>query len=236
MLQVNGLKVSYGNIKAVQNVSLQVNKGQIVCLIGPNGAGKTTTLRAISGLLPVLDGTILLDGDNLVGMAPHNIAKKGVIPVPEGREIFPSLTVRENLEIGAYLENDPIRKQQNFHKVLDLFPELKDRLKDMGGNLSGGQQQMLAIGRALMANPRILLMDEPSMGLAPMLVDRIFEAIDNISKDGTTILLVEQNANIALQYADYAYLIEHGEVVLKDKAKNLLGNQNLVLAYFGGEN
>ncbi|UOF88869.1 ABC transporter ATP-binding protein [Fodinisporobacter ferrooxydans] len=233
MLSIHNLKVSYGNIVAVHNISLQVRNGQIVCLIGPNGAGKTTTLRAISGLLPISGGSITLNEIDLLKKQPHQIAKAGIIPVPEGRGIFPQLTVKENLEMGAYLEDSPKRKRNNLERVFTLFPELVERLNHWGGNLSGGQQQMLAIGRALMANPKILLMDEPSMGLAPIVVERIFQAISKI-RDGTTILLVEQNANLALQYADYAYVLEHGEVVLQGSAQSLLDTEDLVSAYFGG--
>lgn len=234
MLSIDSLKVNYGNITAVRNVSLEVEKGQVVCLIGPNGAGKTTTMRSISGLVPASGGSILFEGREIRGIPPHEIAKSGIIPVPEGRGIFPRLTVKENIEMGAYLEQDKNRRLRNFDRVADLFPELKERLNQWGGTLSGGQQQMLAIGRALMANPKILLMDEPSMGLAPMLVERIFQVIGEISRSKTTILLVEQNANMALQYADFAYVIEHGEVVMKDRSSALIGNKDLVSAYFGG--
>jgi len=234
MLKVKNLKVSYGNIVAVKDVSFEVGSGQLVCLIGPNGAGKTTILRAISGVEPVLEGKIEFEGSDLTNNPPYEIARSGLISVPEGRKILPYLSVKDNLEVGAFLEKNKERKKNNYEKVLSMFPELKAKLNQMGGTLSGGQQQMLAIGRALMANPKLMLMDEPSMGLAPKLVSEIFDGITKMKSEGKTILLVEQNAHAALRLADYAYVLERGQIGLSDVGEKLLNNKEVILSYLGG--
>lgn len=234
MLEVKNLEVRYGNIVAVRDMSLVIDDGQAVCLVGSNGAGKTTTMSTISGLLKPAAGQILLDGEDITGLPPHVIARKGLIPVPEGRHIFAKLTVNENLIMGAFSLTDRKTQNENFEKAMELFPELKTRLKQYGGTLSGGEQQMLAIGRALMANPKILLLDEPSMGLAPIVVNRIFDAIRKIKSEGVTIFLVEQNAKKALGIADFGYVVERGEIVLKDTGANLMVNEDVAKAYLGG--
>lgn len=234
MLTVKNIQVSYGNIVAVRDVSFSVAVGQIVCLVGPNGAGKTTTLRALSGLVPIKEGHVELEGVGLTNKPAYEIARAGLVPVPEGRRIFSRLSVKDNLVMGAYTEKDAKRQTHNYEKVLSLFPELKERLNQFGGTLSGGEQQMLAIGRALMANPKVLLLDEPSMGLAPIIVEKIFAIIKEIQNEGTTVLLVEQNANMALQIADYAYVLERGSIVLQDTGKAMLQNEAVILSYLGG--
>lgn len=234
MLKIENLEVRYGNIIAVRDMSFYVEDGQAVCLVGSNGAGKTTTLNAVSGLLKPYSGSIKLDDEEIGGLPPHIIARKGLIPVPEGRKIFAKLSVLENLIMGAYSVSDKKRRDSNMEMGMELFPELKTRLKQYGGTLSGGEQQMLAIARALMASPKILLMDEPSMGLAPIVVDRIFDAIRKIKAEGVTIFLVEQNAKKALNIADYGYVVERGQVVLKDSGKSLLKNGDVAKAYLGG--
>jgi branched-chain amino acid transport system ATP-binding protein len=234
MLKISNLQVKYGNIIAVHDISFKVDKGQIVCLVGPNGAGKTTTMRTISGLLKPANGSIILEEQELTKMQPYDIAKLGLIPVPEGRRIFAKLTVKENLIMGTFARKSGKNLNKNIDKVMGLFPELKARMKQYGGTLSGGEQQMLTIGRALMANPKIMLMDEPSMGLAPIIVNKIFNTIKEIQKEGTTILLVEQNANKALEIADYAYVIERGKIILEDKGSEMLKNEMVVKAYLGG--
>lgn len=234
MLKIENLEVRYGNIIAVQDMSFYIEKGQAVCLVGSNGAGKTTTMNTIMGLLKPHGGSIKLGDEEIGGLPPHEIAKKGLIPVPEGRRIFAKLSVRENLLMGGYSIADKAKAQQNMEMGLELFPELKTRMKQYGGTLSGGEQQMLAIARALMASPQILLMDEPSMGLAPIVVDRIFDAIRKIKTQGVTIFLVEQNAKKALNVADYGYVVERGRVVLKDTGKSLLKNEDVAKAYLGG--
>lgn len=234
MLQIDNIQVRYGNIIAVNEVTFKINEGQIVCLVGSNGAGKTTTMNAISGLLRVSKGSIKLDDIEITGLPAHTIARLGLIPVPEGRRIFAKLTVYENLIMGSYAIKNKLKISNSLEMVLSLFPELKYRFKQYGGTLSGGEQQMLAIGRALMGNPKVLLMDEPSMGLAPIVVNRIFEAIARIKSEGVTIFLVEQNANKALGIADYAYVVERGRITLSDTGKALLKNQEVVNAYLGG--
>lgn len=234
MLAIEKIQVKYGNIIAVNDISLEIQEGQIVCLVGSNGAGKTTTMNAISGLVKISSGSIKLDGVDISNKPVHVIARTGLIPVPEGRKIFAKLTVYENLVMGAYTIKNQSEIKNNLAIVLKLFPELESRFKQFGGTLSGGEQQMLAIGRALMGSPRILLMDEPSMGLAPIVVNRIFEAISKIKREGVTIFLVEQNAKKALAIADYAYVVERGRITMSDSGKALLNNQEVVNAYLGG--
>jgi branched-chain amino acid transport system ATP-binding protein len=233
ILEVENVHTYYGHIHALKGVSVNVDKGEIVTLIGANGAGKSTTLKTISGLLKPRQGRIELEGEDLTRYRPHEIVAKGVVQVPEGRRVFGRLTVVENLEMGAFALNDPRQIQSNLEKVLKLFPRLEERRKQLAGTLSGGEQQMLATGRALMANPRVLLLDEPSMGLAPVLVDSIFDTIRQLHAAGTTILLVEQNARIALQVASRGYVLQTGVVVLNDTAENLRQNEMVRKAYLG---
>ena len=235
MLEINDVHTYYGNIHALKGISLSVEQGEIVTLIGANGAGKTSTLRAISGLLPPRQGTIQLDGEDLAGYEAHEIVYKRVAMVPEGRGVFAKLTVSENLEMGAFTRNDRDGIRRDFELVYNLFPRLKERRSQVAGTLSGGEQQMLATGRALMANPRLMLMDEPSMGLAPILVESIFDTIQQINKEGTTILLVEQNALMALSIANRGYVLQTGEIVVKDTAANLQNNEMVQKAYLGQE-
>jgi len=233
MLEVENVQAYYGNIHALKNLSLEVDKGEIVSLIGGNGAGKSTTLRTISGLLRPRQGSVRLDGEELTRLRPHQIVIKGVVQVPEGRRIFGRLTVIENLEMGAFACKDQQLNKKNMSRVFQLFPRLEERKEQVAGTLSGGEQQMLAMGRALMANPEVLLLDEPSMGLAPVLVDSIFETIGQLHAGGTTILLVEQNARMALQVAGRGYVIQTGVVVLSDLAENLRKNEMVRKAYMG---
>ncbi|HOP55411.1 MAG TPA: ABC transporter ATP-binding protein [bacterium] len=232
MLKIEGIDVYYGVIRALKEVSLTVNDGEIVTLIGANGAGKTTTLRTISGLIRPKKGTVTFDGQDLTRMAPNEIAGLGILQVPEGRRVFSNLTVMENLLMGAYLRRDDISRELDW--VFSLFPRLKERQKQKAGTLSGGEQQMLAISRALMGKPRVILLDEPSLGLAPLLVLNIFETIKEINGQGVTILLVEQNAYMALQIAHRAYVIETGRVVMEGTGKELLNNDAVKKAYLGG--
>jgi branched-chain amino acid transport system ATP-binding protein len=233
LLEVDNIHTYYGNIHALKGVSLKVRKGEIVTLIGANGAGKTTTLRTISGLLKPRVGHVKFEGEDIGDYAAHELVYKGVAMVPEGRGVFAKLTVAENLDMGAFSrkDNDKIREDRNH--VYELFPRLAERHRQVAGTLSGGEQQMLATGRAMMARPRLLLMDEPSMGLAPILVDGIFDAIEQINKEGTTILLVEQNASMALQIADRGYVLQTGEIVLSDRCSNLVKNSEIQKAYLG---
>jgi len=233
LLEVENVHTYYGQIHALKGVSLTVDKGEIVTLIGANGAGKSTLLKTTSGLLRPRQGSIRLDGEDLTQYPPHGIVAKGVVQVPEGRRVFGRLTVTENLEMGAFAISDQKLIDTNLERVFTLFPRLKERCKQVAGTLSGGEQQMLAMGRALMANPRVLLMDEPSMGLAPVLVDSIFETIRQLNADGTTILLVEQNARMALQVASRGYVLQSGVVVLSDSAENLHQNELVRKAYLG---
>ncbi|BDG37321.1 MULTISPECIES: ABC transporter ATP-binding protein [Anoxybacillaceae] len=234
MLKVESIDVFYGNIQALKGVSLEVKNGEIVTLIGANGAGKSTLLKTISGLLKPKQGDILYEGTSIAGKAAQTIVKQGISHVPEGRRIFANMTVEENLELGAFLRKDKQEIQQDFEKVYHLFPRLYERRKQLAGTLSGGEQQMLAIGRSLMARPRLLLLDEPSMGLAPLLVKTIFRIIEEINSFGTTILLVEQNAHMALSVADRAYVIESGRVVLSGTAQELNASEQVKKAYLGG--
>ena len=235
MLEVQNVHAYYGKIHALKNVSIHIDKGEIVTLIGANGAGKSTTLRTMSGLLKPREGTIRLNGEDLTRYKPHEIVTKGIIQVPEGRRIFGQLTVMENLDMGAFTCRDSKLTEENFDRVFTLFPRLKERSRQVAGTLSGGEQQMLAMGRAMMANPEILLLDEPSMGLAPVLVDSIFDTIKQLHSSGTTILLVEQNARMALQVASRGYVMQTGEVVLDDSA-DLLRENEMVRKVYMGEN
>ena len=234
MLKVDNLEVAYGNIKAIKGISLEVNQGEIVTLIGSNGAGKSTTLRAISGILKPRGGSITFNGERIDGVEGHEIVAKGICQSPEGRRIFPRMTVDENLDLGAFLRNDKSAIAADRERVLELFPRLQERIDQKAGTMSGGEQQMLAVGRALMGSPKLLLLDEPSMGLAPVLVDMIFETIEKINKQGTTILLVEQNALAALNVADRAYVLESGSIKMSGKAKDLISNDEVTKAYLGG--
>jgi len=233
LLEVENVHTYYGQIHALKGVSLTVDQGEIVTLIGANGAGKSTLLKTTSGLLRPCGGSIRLNGEDLTQYPPHEIVAKGVVQVPEGRRVFGRLTVTENLEMGAFAISDQKLIKKNLERVFHLFPRLKERYKQVSGTLSGGEQQMLAMGRALMANPHVLLMDEPSMGLAPVLVDGIFETIRQLHVGGTTILLVEQNARMALQVADRGYVLQSGAVVLSDSAENLRQNEMVRKAYLG---
>jgi branched-chain amino acid transport system ATP-binding protein len=231
LLRIEGLHVSYGRIEALRGVALDVNDGEIVTLLGANGAGKTTTLRTVSGLLHPTAGSVTFDGQRIDGLKAHEIVALGISHVPEGRRVFPRMTVIENLKMGAYLRRGSLT--DDLERVFNLFPVLKDRRTQDGGTLSGGEQQMLAIGRALMGKPRLLLLDEPSMGLAPLIVTRIFEILGEINTQGTTILLVEQNAAQALQLAGRGYVLETGAVVLNDNADALLSDDRVRSAYLG---
>jgi branched-chain amino acid transport system ATP-binding protein len=234
MLKIDNLEVAYGNIKAIKGISLEVNEGEIVTLIGSNGAGKSTTLRAISGILKPRSGSIIFNGERIDGIEGHDVVAKGICQSPEGRRIFPKMSVDENLDLGAFLRNDKAGIAADRERVLDLFPKLRERIDQKAGTMSGGEQQMLAVGRALMGSPKLLLLDEPSMGLAPVLVDMIFETIEKINKQGTTILLVEQNALAALNVADRAYVLESGSIKMSGKAADLISNDEVTKAYLGG--
>ncbi|TSA20234.1 MAG: ABC transporter ATP-binding protein [Actinomycetales bacterium] len=234
LLEVKDLKVSYGSIMAVKGLSLTVNEGEIVTLIGSNGAGKSTTLRTISGLLKPVSGSIVFKGQEIAGKAGHDIVALGLCQSPEGRRIFPRMSVRENLDLGAFLRNDKVAIEADRERVLDLFPRLRERYEQKGGTMSGGEQQMLAVARALMGAPKLLLLDEPSMGLAPVLVDMIFETIIKIREQGITILLIEQNAAAALDVADRAYVLESGLIKMSGKASDLAKDEAVTKAYLGG--
>jgi len=232
MLEVTNLHVSYGEIRALKGVSFRVGQGEVVALLGNNGAGKTTTLRAISGLLAPREGDVMFEGGSLVGIASHAIVRRGVTHVPEGRRIFNRLSVLENLEMGAFTRTDPAVRE-DIDRVFSIFARLQERRTQVAGTLSGGEQQMLAIGRALMAKPRLLLLDEPSMGLAPVLVEQIFETVQAINRQGVTILLVEQNAAMALSIAGRGYVLETGGIVLEGSARDLADNPEVRRAYLG---
>ena len=235
MLKIRNLNTYYGAIHALKGIDLDVPEGKIVTLVGSNGAGKSTTVLSVTGILKVAEGSVFeLNGENIANMGPHKIVKRGVSLSPEGREVFPSLTVEENLRLGAF----PVRNQKKligdgYERVCQLFPRLKERLKQQAGTLSGGEQQMLAIGRSLMGNPKLLLLDEPSLGLAPNLVKLIFDLIRDINRQGVTILLIEQNANMALKVADYGYVLETGRITLHGPAKELRSNEEVKRAYLG---
>ncbi|MEH7275936.1 ABC transporter ATP-binding protein [Neobacillus vireti] len=234
MLNVNGINVYYGNIHALKGVSLEINEGEIVTLIGANGAGKSTLLKTLSGLLKPKTGTIEYLGSSISGKAPQSIVKAGISHVPEGRRVFANMSVEENLELGAYIRSDKKEIRQDIQRVYELFPRLHERRKQLSGTLSGGEQQMLAMGRAIMAKPKLLLLDEPSMGLAPLMVKTIFQIIEQINQDGTTILLVEQNANMALSIANRAYVIETGRIEISGTAAELQASEEIKKAYLGG--
>jgi branched-chain amino acid transport system ATP-binding protein len=234
LLDLKDVHTYYGNIHALKGISISIDPGEIVTLIGANGAGKSTTLKTISGLLRPRQGEILFDGERLDGMTPHAIVAKGICQAPEGRRIFPRMTVRENLEMGAFQRDKGPELDADYERVYTLFPRLKERRSQNGGTLSGGEQQMLAIGRALMAKPKLLLLDEPSMGLSPILVEQIFEIIKDINASGTTVLLVEQNALMALGIARRGYILQTGEIVLADRADALMVNPEVKKAYLGG--
>lgn len=234
MLKINNINVYYGAIHAIKGISLEVNEGEIVTLIGANGAGKSTILRTVSGLLKPKTGEINFEGKNIAGMPAQNIVKLGISQVPEGRRVFANMTVLENLELGAYIRSDKQGIKDDMDVVFERFPRLSERLTQLAGTLSGGEQQMLAMGRALMSRPRLLLLDEPSMGLAPLLVKEIFSIIKDINATGTTILLVEQNANMALSIANTAYVLETGRITLSGSAKELAASEEIRKAYLGG--
>jgi branched-chain amino acid transport system ATP-binding protein len=233
LLEVRDMHTYYGNIEALKGISLDVEEGEIVTLIGSNGAGKSTTLRSISGLTPPREGSIKFDGREIGETAPQDIVRLGISQAPEGRKIFHRMSVRENLDLGAYLRRDGEGVEEDVQRVYELFPRLEERQKQKAGTMSGGEQQMLAIGRALMAKPRLLLLDEPSMGLAPILVERIYETVVEINKQGTTILLVEQNANFALDVSKRGYVLETGAVAVSDEAASLRDNPDVQKAYLG---
>ena len=233
MLELKNVHAHYGKIHALKNVSIKVNEGEIVTLIGGNGAGKSTTMKTISGTLKPSSGQVFLNGEDLSKYPAQEIVKKGIVQVPEGRRIFGQLTVMENLDLGAFTSKDKKRDAQTIEKIFELFPRLAERNRQVAGTLSGGEQQMLAMGRALMANPKILLLDEPSMGLAPVLVDNVFKTIKILHAEGTTILLVEQNARMALKTASRGYVIQTGKVIFEDDAKKLLENEMVKKAYMG---
>jgi len=234
MLKVSDIVVGYGAITAVKGLSFEVREGEIVSLIGSNGAGKSTTLRTISGLLKPKTGSIEFLGERIDGVPAHEIVARGITHSPEGRRIFPKMTVNENLDLGAYLRKDSTAVKESRERVLGLFPRLRERINQKAGTMSGGEQQMLAVGRALMGDPKLLIMDEPSMGLAPVLVDLIFETIETIRKSGVTILLVEQNALAALRIADYAYVLESGNLKLEGEGSKLADDPAIAQAYLGG--
>ena len=234
MLKIDNIHVYYGAIHALKGVSLEVEKGEIVTLIGANGAGKSTTLRTISGLLAPKGGTISFLGGDIGGIPAHEIVKRGISQVPEGRRIFAEMSVQENLEMGAFIRKDKDGVEKDFDLVYERFPRLKERRRQQAGTLSGGEQQMLAMGRALMSRPKLLLLDEPSMGLAPLLIKEIFSIIEDINREGTTVLLVEQNANMALSIAHRAYVLETGRITLSGAAKELAASEDVRKAYLGG--
>ncbi|MBQ2319079.1 MAG: ABC transporter ATP-binding protein [Clostridia bacterium] len=231
MLEIKNLSVNFGGIKAVNDISMAVEEGKIVTLIGANGAGKSTVLRSISGIVKPQSGEILLNGQNILGMSPDAIVSRGITLVPEGRRVFPNLTVQENLKIGAYLRKDKLDADLEY--VYSLFPRLKERHWQLAGTLSGGEQQMLAVGRALMSKPKLVMMDEPSLGLAPLVVKSIFEIIETINGEGITVLLIEQNANMALRIADTAYVLETGAITMAGTGAELLANDTIKEAYLG---
>jgi len=232
-LEVEDIETFYGNIRALKGISLEVNEGECVTLIGSNGAGKSTTLRSISGLTPPRSGSIRLAGEEISQLPPQEIVSMGICQSPEGRKCFQRMTVRENLELGAYLRRDHAGVREDLDRVFDLFPRLKERESQKAGTMSGGEQQMLAIGRAVMGGPKLLLLDEPSMGIAPILVERIYETIAEINRQGTTILLVEQNANFALEVSQRAYVLETGAIALSDESARLRDNPEVQKAYLG---
>lgn len=235
LLELKNIEAAYGNIKALKGINLSVPEGKIVTLIGANGAGKSTTMKTIMGVMKPVAGDVLFKGKSITGMKTHAIVNQGVVLVPEGRQILQNMTVRENLEMGAYHRKDKEGIKEDLSKVFERFPRLFERQSQFGGTLSGGEQQMLAIGRAMMARPEVMLLDEPSMGLAPLVVQQIFDVIKDINHMGTTVLLVEQNARKALQIADYAYVIETGKIVMEGPAQEVADNPDVMAAYLGGK-
>ena len=235
ILELQNVDTYYGSIQVLYDINITVNKGELVCLLGGNASGKSTTLKTILGICKVKKGTVKLNGERINGLATKHIIANGVAIVPENRRIFPRLTVLENLEMGAYLRKDTDKVKEDIEGIFELFPRLKERINQFGITLSGGEQQMLAMGRALLSNPDILLMDEPSMGLSPMLVDQQFELIQKVNQQGTAVFMVEQNANMALSIADHGYVLQTGSIVLADTAKNLLCNEMMQEAYLGGK-
>ena len=235
LLKVTGLKLNYGMISAIKGIDLVVPEGQIVAILGANGAGKTSTLKVISGLLKPNEGSIVFNGKNIGGKPAHKVAQQGIMQSPEGRFVLTGLTVEENLRVGGYQIKDKRELERNFERVYTLFPRLKERAKQQSSTLSGGEQQMLAIGRALMGSPKLLILDEPSLGLAPLLIKDIFETLKKIKAEGTTILIVEQNALATLKIADYAYVLELGKISMHGKSSDLLRDKRLVEAYLGGK-
>ena len=231
ILEIKNLSVSYGGIEAIKNISFDVEAGSIVTLIGSNGAGKSSTLRSIAGIVKAKSGEVLFEGENILGLSPDQIVKRGVTLVPEGRRVFPNLTVAENLHVGAYLRKDDIKPDLEY--VYELFPRLKERSWQFAGTLSGGEQQMLAVGRAMMARPKLIMMDEPSLGLAPLIVQGIFDIIRTVNEQGVTVLLIEQNANMALKIADYAYVLETGNITKSGTGAELLADESIKEAYLG---
>jgi branched-chain amino acid transport system ATP-binding protein len=234
LLEVRGLQVAYGHIEAVQGIAFEVHDGEIRTLVGANGAGKSTTLLALSGLVKAKAGTVRFAGEDVTRLKPHQLVERGLVQVAEGRAILTTLTVRENLELGAYRRRDRAGVKSDLERVLALFPRLKERIDGIAGNLSGGEQQMLAIGRALLAKPRLLLLDEPSMGLAPIIVQGIFRTLREINRDGLTIFLVEQNVRQALKLAQHGYVLENGKIVLSGRGADLLNDPKVLAAYLGG--
>lgn len=235
LLELKNIEAAYGNIKALKGINLSVSEGKIVTLIGANGAGKSTTMKTIMGVMKPVAGDVLFKGKSITGMKTHAIVNQGVVLVPEGRQILQNMTVRENLEMGAYHRKDKEGIKEDLSKVFERFPRLFERQSQFGGTLSGGEQQMLAIGRAMMARPEVMLLDEPSMGLAPLVVQQIFDVIKDINHMGTTVLLVEQNARKALQIADYAYVMETGKIVMEGPAQEVADNPDVMAAYLGGK-
>jgi branched-chain amino acid transport system ATP-binding protein len=233
LLELKELQVAYGGIQAVKGIDLHVDEGELVCLIGANGAGKTTTLKGITGLQPIKSGKIHYGGEDITGKPAFQLVRKGLSMVPEGRGVFGALTIEENLAMGAYARDDRAAIKDDIERVFGLFPRLKERRKQTAGTLSGGEQQMLAMGRALMSRPKLLLLDEPSMGLAPLMVQKVFETVMAVSKEGVTILLIEQNAKLALEVSSRGYVMESGEVTLQGKAKQLLSDPKVRAAYLG---
>jgi len=233
VLEVTGLHVAYGGIQAVRSITFHVNEGETVALIGANGAGKTSTLKAISRVLDAVGGDVHFCGEKISRIAPHHVIRKGIALVPEGRGVFPRLTVQENLRMGAFVRDDGADIEQDLHMVFDYFPRLKERESQLAGTLSGGEQQMLAIGRALMSRPKLLLLDEPSMGLAPIMVQKIFEVVRAVAATGMTILLIEQNAKLALESSQRGYVMESGEITLHGESAQLLGDPKVRAAYLG---
>lgn len=235
LLELKNIVSCYGNIKALKGISLSVEEGKIVTLIGANGAGKSTTMKSIMGVMKPVEGQVFFEGQEITGEKPYQVVSKGLVLVPEGRQILQSMSVRENLEMGAYQRSDKAGIAEDLEKIFAHFPRLKERESQYGGTLSGGEQQMLAIGRAMMARPKMMLLDEPSMGLAPLVVQQIFDVVKEINQGGTTVLLVEQNARKALQIADYAYVMETGKIVLEGPAKDVAANPSVMAAYLGGK-